>query len=155
MLPKQCFKGAQCRFAVLGQYYQLIRFGKAGYTAIMSVITETADFLAAAIANFPNNKFTILSEGEGKGLPLVAWKLTNKEDYDEFAIARVLRMRCVSVRKRSPVRSLTSLDSQGDHRPGLHDGAARRHAQALARRGPRRLLSLPVRLPPPLPPSPP
>ena len=36
-------------------------------------------------------RFAILSETEGKGLPLVAWKLKDEGKFDEFAIARGLR----------------------------------------------------------------
>jgi len=79
---------------VIGQYYQLIRLGKSGYRAIMSNLTQTADFLAESIMKTgEGKKFVLMSKGGGEGLPLVAWRLAKKEKYDEFAIARHLRTR--------------------------------------------------------------
>lgn len=79
---------------VIGQYYQLLRLGKSGYRAIMSNLTSTSDYLAAEILKIGDgNKFELMSEINGKGLPLVAWRLKEEGKYDEFAIARTLRSR--------------------------------------------------------------
>ncbi|KAF8323750.1 glutamate decarboxylase [Clavulina sp. PMI_390] len=79
---------------VIGQYYQLLRLGKAGYRAIMTNLTRTADYLADEILKIGGgNRFELLSEKSGKGLPLVAWRFKGQEKYDEFAIARTLRER--------------------------------------------------------------
>jgi len=83
---------------VIGQYYQFLRLGKAGYRNIMNNLTTTSDWLAQQIASIEGSngliKFEILGDNLGAaGLPLVAWKLKNKEDYDEFAVARTLRSR--------------------------------------------------------------
>ncbi|KAF9516598.1 hypothetical protein BS47DRAFT_658820 [Hydnum rufescens UP504] len=79
---------------VIGQYYQLLRLGKTGYRAIMTNLTATADFLAQEILDIDQGeRFELLSEINGAGLPLVAWKLKNLGKYDEFAIARTLRSR--------------------------------------------------------------
>jgi len=83
---------------VIGQYYQFLRLGKSGYRNIMNNLTSTSDWLADRIANIQDSKgqtkFEILGDNlGGKGLPLVAWKLKNQEEYDEFAIARTLRSR--------------------------------------------------------------
>ncbi|GJJ14075.1 hypothetical protein Clacol_008332 [Clathrus columnatus] len=68
----------QSAVQVIGQYYQLLRLGKAGYHAIMSNLTRTADFLAESIlAIGDGNKFVLMSQKSG----------------DEFAIARRLRAR--------------------------------------------------------------
>lgn len=77
---------------VIGQYYQLIRLGKHGYRSIMTNLTNTADYLADHLKEMG---FLIMSEGEGKGLPLVAFRLDEKKGkhYDEFAIAHQLRQR--------------------------------------------------------------
>lgn len=67
-----------------------------GYQSIMLNLTRVADYLADEVKKFDGGKrFTIMSDGGGAGLPLVAWRLTNKENFDEFAIARTLRERCV------------------------------------------------------------
>ncbi|KIM87390.1 hypothetical protein PILCRDRAFT_95723 [Piloderma croceum F 1598] len=83
---------------VIGQYYQFLRLGKAGYRNIMTNLTNTSDWLAEKIASIEGSngvtKFEILGDNlGGSGLPLVAWKLKNKEDYDEYAVARTLRSR--------------------------------------------------------------
>ncbi|KFX89010.1 hypothetical protein V490_07281 [Pseudogymnoascus sp. VKM F-3557] len=77
---------------IIGQYYQLIRLGKNGYRAIMLNLTRVADLLAAALKDMG---FLIMSDGEGRGLPLVAFRLDPKLEkrYDEFAIAHQLRER--------------------------------------------------------------
>ncbi|EFR00494.1 glutamate decarboxylase [Nannizzia gypsea CBS 118893] len=77
---------------VIGQYYQMIRLGKRGYRAIMLNLTRTADYLAASLKELG---FIIMSDGKGRGLPLVAFRLPPEtaEKYDEFAIAHQLRER--------------------------------------------------------------
>jgi glutamate decarboxylase len=69
---------------LIGQYYQLLRLGKAGYRAVMSNLHDTAEWIAKEIEGM--GIFTILSDREGKGVPLVAWKLTEPHKFDEFAI---------------------------------------------------------------------
>ncbi|KAI9820520.1 MAG: hypothetical protein M1832_003711 [Thelocarpon impressellum] len=77
---------------VIGQYYQMIRLGKRGYRAIMTNLTHTADYLAAALRQMG---FIIMSQGGGRGLPLVAFRLdpARGKHYDEFSVAHQLRER--------------------------------------------------------------
>merc|ERR1712000_485864 len=77
---------------VIGQYYQLIRFGKQGYRSIMSNLTLTADYLAAQLRALG---FEIMSPGGGRSLPVVAFRLDPDDEhlYDEFAVAHQLRER--------------------------------------------------------------
>ncbi|KAK2734550.1 hypothetical protein FQN57_001655 [Myotisia sp. PD_48] len=77
---------------VIGQYYQLIRLGNHGYRSIMVNLTRTADYLAMSLKQLG---FIIMSEGKGRGLPVVAFRLDPNEDllYDEFALAHQLRER--------------------------------------------------------------
>lgn len=77
---------------VIGQYYQMIRLGKRGYRSIMFNLTRTADYLSAHLKALG---FIIMSQGGGRGLPLVAFRLNADDDvhYDEFAIAHQLRER--------------------------------------------------------------
>ncbi|OXV06485.1 hypothetical protein Egran_05747 [Elaphomyces granulatus] len=77
---------------IIGQYYQMIRLGKRGYRAIMANLTRTADYLAAQLQDLG---FIIMSQGRGRGLPLVAFRLDPDKDrlFDEFAIAHQLRER--------------------------------------------------------------
>ena len=61
----------------------------------MMNLTVTATHLAEAIQKIDNgNKFELMSDMPGKGLPLVAWRIKDPEcAYDEFAIAHHLRER--------------------------------------------------------------
>lgn len=70
----------------------MIRLGKRGYTSIMSNLTHTSDYLATCLEKLG---FVIMSQKEGKGLPLVAFRLdpAKKHHYDEFTIAHHLRER--------------------------------------------------------------
>ncbi|CAG8749188.1 12766_t:CDS:10, partial [Racocetra persica] len=75
---------------VIAQYYVLIRLGRQGFTSIMKNLMSIADYLAARIE--ATNKFTILSDRNGNGLPLVAFKLKAKDiHYDEYDVAQRIR----------------------------------------------------------------
>ena len=69
---------------VLAQYYNFVRFGKAGYRMIMEIMQENAEQLAADIASI--GPFQIIGKGE-ETLPLVAFNLAEEQPYDEFDIA--------------------------------------------------------------------
>ncbi|KAJ5248614.1 hypothetical protein N7468_000065 [Penicillium chermesinum] len=77
---------------IIAQYYQMIRLGRRGYHAIMGNLTRTADYLAAHLQNMG---FFIMSEGSGKGLPVVAFRLSTSQSlfFDEFALSHKLRER--------------------------------------------------------------
>jgi len=77
---------------VIAQYYQFIRLGKRGYRSIMLNLTRTADYLGRQLEVLG---FIIMSQGGGRGLPLVAFHLDPDDDhhYDEFAVAHQLRER--------------------------------------------------------------
>lgn len=70
----------------------MIRLGKRGYRAIMVNLTRIADYLSTALKELG---FIIMSEGRGRGLPLVAFHLDPdvNVEYDEFALAHQLRER--------------------------------------------------------------
>ena len=52
---------------VLAQYYNFVRFGKAGYRLIMSIMQKNAEALAADIAGI--GPFQIIGEGEEEAAP--------------------------------------------------------------------------------------
>ncbi|ORX52779.1 glutamate decarboxylase [Hesseltinella vesiculosa] len=76
---------------VIAQYYVLIRLGRSGFTKIMTNLTRTADHLAECLR--ATGRFEILSQGNGNGLPLVAFSLKGDMHYDEFDFAAKLRER--------------------------------------------------------------
>jgi glutamate decarboxylase len=69
---------------VVAQYYNLVRYGKAGYRWLMEVMQKNAESLAKDIA--ATGPFQIVGEGE-ETLPLVAFNLAEEQPYDEFDIA--------------------------------------------------------------------
>jgi len=69
---------------VLAQYYNFVRFGKAGYRRIMEIMQANAESLASDIEGL--GKFQIIGKDE-ETLPLVAFNLAEEHPYDEFDIA--------------------------------------------------------------------
>ena len=69
---------------ILAQYYNFVRFGKAGYQRIMQMMQENAESLASDIESI--GKFQLIGKDE-ETLPLVAFNLAEEHPYDEFDIA--------------------------------------------------------------------
>ncbi len=69
---------------VLAQYYNLIRYGRAGYTYIMEAMERNAKLLAAKLDEM--GQFELIGTDEEQ-LPLVAFKLASEQSYNEFDIA--------------------------------------------------------------------
>jgi glutamate decarboxylase len=69
---------------VLAQYYNLVRYGRAGYTYIMENMQANARVLAEKLQAM--DRFELIGPDEEQ-LPLVAFKLAGQHDYDEFDIA--------------------------------------------------------------------
>jgi glutamate decarboxylase len=69
---------------VLAQYYNLIRLGREGYAYVMGIMQQNAGALADALAGL--GYFELIGSDEEQ-LPLVAFKLAEERDYDEFDIA--------------------------------------------------------------------
>jgi glutamate decarboxylase len=69
---------------VLAQYYNLVRYGRAGYTYIMKNMQENARVLADKLEAM--GRFEIIGRGDEQ-LPLVAFRLAGEENFDEFDIA--------------------------------------------------------------------
>ncbi len=71
---------------VLAQYFNLIRFGRDGYSFVMNVMKENSEFLARRLESL--GPFEIVGEAQEQ-LPLVAFRIADGADvpYDEFDIA--------------------------------------------------------------------
>jgi glutamate decarboxylase len=69
---------------VLAQYYNFVRYGRAGYAYIMRNMQTNAHVLAEKLNAM--GRFELIGLGEEQ-LPLVAFKLAGEEPYDEFDIA--------------------------------------------------------------------
>src|SRR4051812_1284145 len=69
---------------VLAQYYNLIRLGREGYTYVMEIMQQNSRALAEQLRSIGD--FELIGEDEEQ-LPLVAFKLAEEKNYDEFDIA--------------------------------------------------------------------
>ncbi len=69
---------------VLAQYYNLVRFGREGYGYIMRAMQQNAAALAKELGS--SGDFEVIG-GDEEQLPLVAFKLAEARNYDEFDIA--------------------------------------------------------------------
>jgi glutamate decarboxylase len=69
---------------VLAQYYNFVRYGRAGYAYIMEMMQTNARVLAEKLEAM--GRFELIGQGEEQ-LPLVAFKLAGEAPYDEFDIA--------------------------------------------------------------------
>ncbi len=69
---------------VLAQYYNFVRYGREGYGYIMAAMQENARALAANLKSSGN--FELIGDGEEQ-LPLVAFRLAEEKNYDEFDVS--------------------------------------------------------------------
>jgi glutamate decarboxylase len=69
---------------VLAQYYNLVRYGRDGYTYVMRNMQENARVLAEKLESL--GTFELIGAGDEQ-LPLVAFRLIDNEAYDEFDVA--------------------------------------------------------------------
>jgi glutamate decarboxylase len=69
---------------VLAQYYNFVRYGRAGYTYIMRHMQQNARVLAEKLQAM--GRFDLIGLDEEQ-LPLVAFRLSGDNEYDEFDIA--------------------------------------------------------------------
>ncbi|WPL19797.1 Glutamate decarboxylase alpha [Thiorhodovibrio winogradskyi] len=73
---------------VVGQYYNFLRLGRAGYTAVMRALRDTAMYVSAGVAAL--GPFELVSNGSN--LPVFAFKLKDSVTaYSVFDISRKLR----------------------------------------------------------------
>ena len=69
---------------VLAQYYNFVRYGRIGYGYIMRNMQKNAEVLADKLRDM--GRFDLIGEDKEQ-LPLVAWRLKDSSEYDEFDIA--------------------------------------------------------------------
>jgi glutamate decarboxylase len=73
---------------VLAQYYNFIRYGFEGYRVIMETMQANACALAEKVIEGPD--FELVGEPGAEQLPLVAFKLAEERNFDEFDVASQL-----------------------------------------------------------------
>ena len=72
---------------IVGQYYNFLRLGKAGYARIMETLHETATYLSAQIGAM--GPFELLSNG--RELPVFAFRLKTEKEYSVYDLSAKLR----------------------------------------------------------------
>ncbi len=72
---------------IVGQYYNFLRLGRAGYTAIMESLRDTAMFLSSGIAAM--GPFEVVSDGSA--IPVLAFKVKDPSQFTVFHISDQLR----------------------------------------------------------------
>lgn len=73
---------------VIGQYYNFLRLGRAGYTDIMRALSSTAQWFAAQIAE--EEEIDVLTDGSA--IPVVTFKLNDPCPFTVFDISHGLRV---------------------------------------------------------------
>ena len=72
---------------IIGQYYNFVRLGRAGYTAIMKRLREIAMHLSSEIASI--GPFEIVSDGSA--IPVLAFRVTDPDRFTVFHVSDQLR----------------------------------------------------------------
>ena len=73
---------------VLAQYYNFIRYGHEGYRYIMETMQSNARALAEKVVE--SGDFELVGDPGAEQLPLVAFKLAEERNFDEFDVASQL-----------------------------------------------------------------
>ena len=72
---------------VVGQYYNFLRLGRAGYTHVMHTLSATARWFSDQLAK--SKHFDVIADGSK--IPVVAFKLSGDFGYTEFDVSAQLR----------------------------------------------------------------
>ncbi len=72
---------------VVGQYYNFVRLGRAGYTQVMQCLSGTARWLSDQLEG--SKHFEVIADGSA--IPVVAFRLSGDFGYTEFDVSAQLR----------------------------------------------------------------
>ncbi len=72
---------------VVGQYYNFLRLGRAGYVQVMQTLSDTARWFSDQLRT--SEHFDVISDGSA--IPVVAFKLSGDFGYTEFDVSAGLR----------------------------------------------------------------
>ena len=76
---------------IIAQYYNFLRLGREGYTAVQQACSDTAQWLASELTKIP--QFDMVYNGHG-GLPAVAYQLTKADHgFTLYDLSERVRMR--------------------------------------------------------------
>ncbi|BDY30072.1 glutamate decarboxylase [Mycolicibacterium mageritense] len=72
---------------VVGQYYNFLRLGRAGYSQVMQCLSQTARWLGDELRD--SEHFELISDGSA--IPVVSFRLKGNPGYTEFDVSAALR----------------------------------------------------------------
>ncbi|MET0451125.1 MAG: glutamate decarboxylase [Mycobacterium sp.] len=72
---------------VVGQYYNFLRLGRAGYAQVMACLSQTARWLGDQLRD--SEHFELISDGSA--IPVVSFRLKGDRGYTEFDVSHALR----------------------------------------------------------------
>ena len=72
---------------VVGQYYNFLRLGRAGYSQVMGCLSQTARWLGDELRE--SEHFEVISDGSA--IPVVSFRLAGDLGYTEFDVSHALR----------------------------------------------------------------
>ncbi|MFV8053599.1 glutamate decarboxylase [Mycobacterium sp. 48b] len=72
---------------VVGQYYNFLRLGRAGYTQVMQCLSQTARWLGDELRD--SEHFELITDGSA--IPVVSFRLKGEPGYTEFDVSEGLR----------------------------------------------------------------
>lgn len=72
---------------VIGQYYNFLRLGRAGYSQVMHCLSDTARWFGAQLRD--SEQFELISDGSA--IPVVSFRLKGDPGYTEFDVSQALR----------------------------------------------------------------
>jgi len=72
---------------VIGQYYNFLRLGRAGYTQVMQCLSQTARWLGDELR--ASEHFEVVADGSA--IPVVSYRLAGDFGYTEFDVSHALR----------------------------------------------------------------
>lgn len=87
--PTFTFNFSRGSAMIQAQYYQFVRLGRSGYTAIVKNMLANASYLNEQLAGM--GRFELLNPGLSE--PVVTFRLKDPSDFDEFHLSAALRQR--------------------------------------------------------------
>ncbi|MGW0161581.1 glutamate decarboxylase [Mycobacterium sp. NPDC003323] len=72
---------------VVGQYYNFLRLGRAGYSQVMHCLSDTARWLGDQLRD--SEHFELITDGSA--IPVVSYRLKGERGYTEFDVSQALR----------------------------------------------------------------
>jgi glutamate decarboxylase len=72
---------------VIGQYYNFLRLGRAGYSQVMKALSQTARWLGDQLR--ASEHFEVITDGSA--IPVIAFRLIGDRGYTEFDVSHALR----------------------------------------------------------------